>query len=250
PAREWVATEKGKADCNPLYLTECTPTINRPHDLLPHPDGKTLVLAGTPAYGYTGGGLLFWDRETKTQVVLEHTDILPNQATMSLVALAERKLLGGSTTAPGTGGEKLAREAELYILDMESKRVEWHEAVFPGVQSYTDLCMAANGMVYGVADQVRFFVFDPATRRIVHEEDLAKSHGPTTSQQGPRVFIKAPDDTVYILFRKGIGRINPLTYEITLLAESPVPIGPGGDILNGRIYFGSGSHVYSWAVPK
>jgi hypothetical protein len=34
-----------------------------------------------------------------------------------------------------------------------------------------------------------------------------------------------------------------------MLAESPVPIGPGGDLLNGRIYFGSGSHVYSYQVP-
>jgi hypothetical protein len=27
-----------------------------------------------------------------------------------------------------------------------------------------------------------------------------------------------------------------------------VPIGPGGDVLDGRIYFGSGSHMYSWKV--
>jgi hypothetical protein len=47
----------------------------------------------------------------------------------------------------------------------------------------------------------------------------------------------------------GIGRINPETYAITLLAESPVPIGSGGDIFGGRIYFGSSSHVYSYAVP-
>ena len=61
PAQEWVATEKGKEGCNPQWHTQCTPPIHRPHDLLAHPDGKTLVLAGTPGYGYTGGGLLFWD---------------------------------------------------------------------------------------------------------------------------------------------------------------------------------------------
>ena len=54
------------------------------------------------------------------------------------------------------------------------------------------------------------------------------------------------DGTIYILFVKGIARIDPQTHEITMLAESPVPISPGGDILHGRIYFGSGSHVYSW----
>jgi len=34
-----------------------------------------------------------------------------------------------------------------------------------------------------------------------------------------------------------------------VLAESPVRISPGGDIHEGRIYFGSGSHMYSYAVP-
>ncbi len=63
------------------------------------------------------------------------------------------------------------------------------------------------------------------------------------------MFIKDGDGTVYILFVKGIGRIDPETHKVTLLAVSPVPIGPGGDMLNGRIYFGSGSHVYSYAVP-
>ena len=35
-------------------LAEAHPDINRPHDLLATPDGKLLILAGTPGYGYTG----------------------------------------------------------------------------------------------------------------------------------------------------------------------------------------------------
>ena len=250
PSREWVATVKGNEASNPRFHTECTPTIHRPHDLLAHPDGKTLVLAGTPGYGYTGGGLLFWDRGTSTQVLIEHTDILPEQSTMSLVALSDGKLLGGTTTSAGTGGEKKAKEAELYVMDMAGKRLEWHEVVFPGVQSYTDMCLAPGGLVYGVADRVRFFVFDPAKRKVVHEENTAAKLGGTNSQQGPRVFVLGPDGTIYMLFVKGIARVDPATFEITMLAESPVPIGPGGDVLDGRIYFGSGSHVYSYGVPK
>ncbi|MBM4080432.1 MAG: hypothetical protein FJ278_12090, partial [Planctomycetes bacterium] len=34
PSREWVPTVADKKDCNPLFLTQCHPTINRPHDLL------------------------------------------------------------------------------------------------------------------------------------------------------------------------------------------------------------------------
>ncbi len=250
PSQEWVTTKKGDENCNPLYLTQCSPTINRPHDLLATPDGKKLVLAGTPGYGFTGGGLLFWDRETRTATVIKHTEILPEQSTMALVALPDGKLLGGTTTSPGTGGEKKATEAELYIMDMATKELEWHEVVFPGVQGYTDMCLGPDGFVFGFADRKRFFVFDPAERKVVHEENTEAEFGATISHQGPRVFVLDPDGTIYILFAKGIARLDPTTFDITMLAESPVGIGPGGDILNGRIYFGSGSHLYSYGVPN
>ena len=59
PARPWVHTERDKAGCNPELLYECHEVINRPHMLLAHPNARTVVLAGTPGYGLTGGGLLF-----------------------------------------------------------------------------------------------------------------------------------------------------------------------------------------------
>ena len=250
PFEEWVPTQKGKEDSNPRFLTQSAPVINRPHDLLACPDGKTLVLAGTPSYGYTGGGLLFWDRETGTATLIDHTRIIPYHSTMSLVALPNGRILGGTTTAPGTGGERIAEEAELYIMDMRTKRVEWHEAVLPGVQSYTDMCLGPNGFVFGFADRRIFFVFDPERREIVHRRDVAAEFGPTNFQQGPRTFVKGPKGGIYILFVRGIARLDPETFEIEMLAESPVPIGPGGDILNGRIYFASGSHLYSYEIPE
>ena len=84
----------------------------------------------------------------------------------------------------------------------------------------------------------------------MHEEDTEGKFGHTISHQQSRVFVLSPDGKLYMLFVKGIARVDPATHAITMLAESPVPIGPGGDILGGRIYFGSGSHLYSYQVPK
>lgn len=249
PTQEWVPTVKGKEGCNPQFITDCSPPIHRPHELLAHPDGKTIVLAGTPGYGYTGGGLLFYDRETREHVLVEHTDIIPQLSTMSLVALPEGKLLGGTTTSPGTGGEKLASQAEMYIMDMESKGIEWREVLFPGAQNYTDMCPGPRGLIYGVVDSRIFFVFDPAQRKVIHQQNMSATLGSTNGQQGPRVFVTGPDGTIYMLFVKGIAVVDPATFEVDLIAQSPVPIGPGGDILDGRIYFASGSHMYSYEVP-
>ena len=250
PAREWVLTERGKEGSNPELLFECRTVINRPHDLLAHPDGKTIVMAGTPGYGHTGGGLLFWDRETEESVLLQHTDILPEHSTLSLAALPDGRLLGGSTTAAGTGGEQRAEQAELYIMDMANKKVEWHDVVFPGVQGYTDLCPGPGDLIYGFADRRTFFVFDPATRKVVHQKDYHDEYGSTTSQQGPRVFVTSPEGVIYVLFNKGIATVDQSTHEITLISESPLSISGGGDYLDGRVYFYHGSHVYSYQLPE
>jgi len=249
PARPWVDTDKGNANANPLFLTECTPTIHRPHDLLACPDGTTLVLAGTPGYGFTGGGLLFWERETRTQTLLEHTSIIPDQAIESLAPLPEGKILCGTTISPGTGGETKAATAELCVMDLAAKRLEWHAPVLAAAREYTDLCTAPNGLVYGVADCSRFFVFDAARREVLLERNLTETLGSTNHQQGPRVFVLSPEGVLYLLLANGIARVDQATHEITLLAKSPVPVGPGGDFLDGRVYFGSGAHLYSYAVP-
>ena len=248
-SREWVHSERDNPESNPRVLHICNPAIYRPHALLAHPDGRYVIMGGTPAYGYTGGGLLFWDRESETPTLLEHTDILTDHSTMSLAPLPEGKLLGGSTTGPGTGGAKKAEVAELYIIDLESKKVEWHEPLLAGVQSYSDLHVRGDGLVYGMCDRTHFFVLDPSRRRVVHDEDIGEALGPTVWQQGPRIFVAGDEGIVYVLLERGIARINTDPFGITMVEESPVKMVGGGACLDGRIYFVSGSHLYSWEIP-
>jgi hypothetical protein len=244
-----VPTAPRKPDCNPVLLTECAPTIIRPSQLLAHPDGRTLVLCGSTGYGHIGGGLLFWDRPTRTRSVLEHSDIIPRHATISLLALDGGKLLGGTACPESRKGQSVGN-SELYLMDMATKRVEWRQAVLSDVAAYKGLCPAPGGLVYGVGHPARFFVFDPVRRKVVHAEDLAPRLGPVVVQQGPRVFAVGQDSAVYMLFIKGIARVEPGTYRVTMLARSPVTIDAGGDILDGRMYFAHGSHLYSYRLPQ
>ncbi len=248
PAAPWVDTVEGGKDCNPRVLAQCSPTIIRPARLLAHPDGRTIVVGGTPAYGMTGGGLLFWDRSRGERVLLTHEQVVPQQATMSLVALTGGKLLGGTTTSPGTGGERKARQAELYVLDEATRRIEWHAPVL-AVQDYTDLCLGPDGLVWGFADRTIFFVFDPTTRKVVHQQSIAREFAATVSHQGPRVFVRGPKDEVYALFVRAIARIEPRGWGIKLLARSPVSVDAGGDYHEGRIWFANGSHLCSYRLP-
>jgi hypothetical protein len=249
PSRPWVKTVADKAECNPRLLAQAHDTINRPHKVLATPDGHWVVLAGTPGYGMTGGGLLIWDRTAGTQRLLEHTNILPFHSTMSLLALPDNNLLAGSTTSPGTGGEKKVSLAELYVMDLASRKVEWHEPVLPGVNSYCDFAAAPNGLVYGIADHARFFVFDPLRHKVVYHQNVAEEFGRTSGGQGPRIFVRAPAGTMYVLFHSSIAQVQPESFKLSLVAKSPVSVDVGGDWLNGRIYFASGSHLFSCAIP-
>ncbi len=250
PAAPWVDTVEGRQDCNPRVLTRCSPDIIRPARLLMHPDGRTIIMGGTPAYGMTGGGLLFWDRSSGQRVLLTHQQVIPDQATTSLVALEGGKLLGGTTTSPGTGGETKAKQAELYLLDQATKAIQWHAPLIPAAQGYTDLCLGPDGLVWGFADRTVFFVFDPATRKIVHQRSIAADFTATVSHQGPRVFVQGPKGEVCALFVRAICQIEPQDWQFKLLARSPVPIGAGGDVCQGRIWFASGSHLCSYRLPR
>ena len=260
PALPWTGSKpKDEPGANPRLLTVCDPIVYRPHCLLAHPDGRTVVMGGTPAYGYTGGGLLFWDRKTETRVLLEHTDLLADHCAMSLVALPGGKLLVGSGTRAGTGGEVRAKEAELYVLDMVSKKIEWRAASIPGAQEYSEMRLGPDGLVYGIADfrvyepslmdeEKLFFVFDPARREIIHREDTAAEFGTMHLQQGQRKIVISPRGRVFLIFRKGIACADPATHKLSWLARSPVSADAGGDWLDGRIYFAGGSHLYSFQV--
>jgi hypothetical protein len=245
PTKPWINTKKDEKT-NPLFLAAASLAIHRPHRVLGYPDGKTVIMSGTPEYGYTGGGLLFWDRETKTHKLLPDSAVILDQSTMSMIALPGGKLLGGTTTSPGTGGEKKAKEALLYLMDMASKKVEWQQVIIPDAQSYSDLYLGKDGLVYGITDRKIFFVFDPAKREIIHREDAAARFGPGTAKESPRIFVPCPDGKVYLLFRKGIVRLKTGSFELEMAAESPVPVDTGGDYLDGRIYFVSGSHLCSY----
>lgn len=258
PARDWAATTKaGGAGQNPRWWTECAPDINRPHCLLATADGRHVLLGGTPGYGYTGGGLLIWDRQRQAGTLLRHADLVPDQAPLSAVELADGTVLIGTTVAPGTGGEQKATQAELLVVDAAAARAVWRGVALQGALGYTDLSVGPDGLVLGFADRRRFFAFDPRTRTVLQEEDVHGRLGFTCSQQGPRVFVRAPGGTPFALFERGVARVvdrgagaKAARFAVDMVAESPVPIGLGGDWLGGRVWFGSGSHVYSWAAPS
>jgi hypothetical protein len=131
---------------------------------------------------------------------------------------------------------------------LTSKRIEWHKAIFPGVQEYSDICLGPDGLVYGIYDRKKFFVFDPVKLNVVHHQDIPSDFGSTVAKESLRIFILGPNKEMYMLFKNGIVQVEPGSFRMTMKAVSPVPINTGGDYLDGRIYFVSGSHLCSYRL--
>ncbi|MEC3878313.1 hypothetical protein [Parapedobacter sp. 10938] len=246
--KPYTGAKRGDPHANPRLLVSCSPVIHRPHRVLAHPDGKTVIMGGTPDYGYTGGGLLFYDLDTDEHVLMTDNELVPNQSVMSLTVLDDGKILVGTTTAPGTGGEKKANLARLYIIDKDSKEVEWQSAVIAGAQTYTDLTTRADGKVYGFVNGKIFFVFDPASKNVIYQKDISHEFGRTVAEQSPRVFVKGQGENTYILFHQAIAQVDHQSYAINEIARPPLPIRAGGGFLNNRIYYISDSRLYSYGL--
>lgn len=236
-------------ESNPRLHADGRPHINRPAALIAHPDGRHMVMGGTPGYGLTGGGLMIYDLEAEERTLLTHEDLLEYLSTCALVVLPDGNLVGATTVAAGTGGVVRAEQAELYIFDWEQREVVWRDAILPGRTSLHDMLLADDGLIYGIAHDSTLYVFDPEARELVHEQSL-EEYGAPGGSQSPRMMIVGDDGQIYALFRGGIVRIAPGTFEHEMVAPTPVGVTCGIVLLDGRLYFGSGSRLWSYELPQ
>lgn len=249
PSKPW--DDSINDEMNPKILATGGSDIDRPHALLAHPDGRHLVMTGTPAYGHTGGGMFVHDLDTGKSEILSHQSLLPNLSTVAIEAVdGGNTLVGVTTIAPGTGGKAIAKEGELYLMDFAARKIIFHEPAIPGASSISGLKVGADSMLYGLASgpNTTFFVFDPKKRKVSYQEKMDQ-YGGITGGQAPRVMAWGPDNKLYICFRRAIVRIEPVTFKHRRDLKSPVDINVGIVFREDRAYFACGSRLFSWAVP-
>jgi hypothetical protein len=219
------------------------PEVSRPRASVTLPHGD-ILFGGYPAYGYTGGGLVTYVAATREARVKPATELLPNHSTVALALLNDKTVVGGTSIETPGGGGVLAKEAELYLLDIATQKVTFRTVPIPGARSISDVHVAPDGKVYGLTDQVQFFVFDPQTKTVVYKADwLPYTRWSQPFNPGHSLW-DAPNGRVGALFPKVILEVEP-DYSVRKLADTPAPATAGGVVLNNRLYFATGSDVRS-----
>lgn len=243
--------EKWNPGVNPKRIMEdAGPELVRPSVLMMHPNQRHLIMAGSPRRGLTAAGLAIFDIEKNERLTIANENLLKNQNTVALLALEDGNLLGATTTRPGTGGERRASEAELYLFDWNTKTILWHEALLENNDGFVDIIFGPDEkLIFGITEDSRFFVFDLNTRKIIHEISLS-SYGRPSGSQAARIMQLAKDGMIYVLFREGILSVDPESFQHRLLASSPVDIRVGIEIIEDRIFFATQSEIWSFKIPE
>ena len=230
---------------NPRAVAQWHDDVCRPRTALAHPDGKHVMMAGYAGYGLCGGGIGIYNLETEEETLLTaEKDLLPSHSCITLKALSNGDLVGGTAIGAPGGGHQVATAAELFIVDWETKKLGFHAAPPDGATSIVSIQAPADGLVYGLTGKSTFFVFDPKTKEFTHSESFEEYGGV------PRHALQiGPDGNLYAAMTGAIVKITPDTLEHVKLAATPTNVTSGGPVVNGLLVFAHSSHVWTYRIP-
>ena len=228
-------------DSNPRDLGPMGGELYRPRAMISGPHGNVYI-GGYPDYGLMGGGIAVYDPEKDEKRVYRH--VIPDQSIVSLSYIEKLDLIAaGSSVRGGTGTRAVEKEAKLMLWDPKEEKKIFEITPVPGAKTVLSLATAVDGMVYGITNDEKVFVFDPGKREITKILDLGFKEPREISLQ------LGPDLRLYGLTKEAIFSIDPRNDHVSLVAVPPVPIDSGMAMLGTKIYYGSGANLWEFEIP-
>jgi len=229
------------ADCNPISFGGVGDGHLRPRAMIYYgPDGL-MYIGSEPPYGQLGGAMGVWDpRQNKT--IENYRNLITNQSIVSLAWEPKSGLIfGGSGNWGGGGTTPVEKEAKFFAFDPKKKQKVFETALVPDARSYP-ATVAANGKIFTSVGST-LFVFDPATMKV--EKTISLPGGQTEISLGRHEsgkLVGLAGGNVYVL--------DPVKLEFVETAKSPVPIKCGFALTEDAAYFGSGTELWRYRLPK
>ena len=228
-------------EANPRDLGPMGEGLYRPRAMITGPHGKVYI-GGYPDYGLLGGAISVYDPKQNKRRVYRH--IIQNQSIASLVYIEKFDLIAaGGSIRGGTGTRAVEKEAKLILWDPKEEKKIFEVVPVPEVKTILSLAVALNGMLYGITDNEKVFVFDPERREVKKIFDLGFKEPREISLQ------PGPDLRLYGLAKEAIFFIDPANDQVSLVTKPPVPIHSGMAMLGRKIFFGSGANLWEFEIP-
>ena len=228
-------------DANPRDLGPMGGELYRPRAMVTGPHGNVYI-GGYPDYGLLGGAVSVYDPKKNEKRVYRH--VVRNQSIASLAYIDKSDLIAaGSSVRGGTGTRAVEKEARLILWDPKEEKKVFEIVPVPEVKTILSLAVAVDGMLYGITNNEKVFVFDPERREVKKILDLGFKEPAEVSLQ------LGPDLKLYGLAKDAIFSIDPRNDQVSLVAKPAVPIHSGMAMLGRKIYFGSGANLWEFEIP-
>ncbi|HEY4554758.1 MAG TPA: hypothetical protein VIG80_16300 [Bacillaceae bacterium] len=232
---------------NPNLIKEEKEHIHRPRCAVSHTDGVHIIWGGFPGYGMAGGGLGIYDVEARTNTVIPHSSIVPNQSTVALGILSSGDILGGTSIETPGGASTDELEGKLYVFDWAKKKLAFVISPIQGSREISQIFVDSRDMAHGLTAEGTYFVFDPSTREVVYKKDISEYGSPVRN-----AFALSEDQSaLYCLLSKAVFKIDmsgDRNAEPHLFAELKENATSGVVLHKGNLYYGSGSRLMSVKV--
>jgi hypothetical protein len=230
-----------REDSNPRDLGPIGNEQYRPRTMIAGPHGRVYI-GSYPDYGLLGGAISIYDPKKNEKRVYRH--IVQNQSIASLAYIEKFDLIaGGSSIRGGTGTHAIEKEAKLILWDPKEERKIFEIVPVPEAKAILSLAVTVDGMLYGITNNEKIFVFDSDKREIKKVFDLGFKEPREISLQ------LGPDLRLYGLAKEAIFFIDPRNDQISLVLSPPIPIHSGMAMLGRKIYFGSGANLWEFEIP-
>jgi outer membrane protein assembly factor BamB len=225
-------------DCNPISFGSVGDGHLRPRAMIRGPEGMIYV-GSHPPYGQLGGAMAVWDpRQDKT--IENYRHLVKNQSIVSLAYEPQSGLVfGGSGNFGGGGTQASEKEALFFAFDPRKKQKVFETALVPGASQYHAMC-AAEGKV-SVAVNQQLVVFDPAGMKPLRTAAL-------TGTQTEISLGRHRNGLLYGLTDRSVYSVDPRTFEVRVLAKTPVTVQCGFALTEDAVYFGSGVHLWRYRM--
>jgi len=230
-----------KEESNPRDLGPLGEGQYRPRAMLTGPHGRVYI-GSYPDYGLMGGAISVYDPKKNEKRIYRH--IIQNQSIASLTYIKKTDLIAaGSSVRGGTGTHAVEKEAKLILWDPKEEKKIFELIPVPEAKTILSLAATVDGILYGITNNEKVFVFDSEKREVKRIFDLGFKEPREISLQS------GPDGILYGLAKEAIFIIDPKSDQVSLLAKPSVPITSGMAILGRKIYFGSGANLYEFEIP-
>ncbi len=214
---------------------------DRPRAMVAGPHGKVYI-GSYPDYGLMGGAISVYDPKKNEKRVYRH--IIQNQSIASLAYIEKLDLIAAGSSVRGGGGTRaIEKDAKLILWDPKEEKKIFEMVPVPEAKTILSIAATVDGMLYGITDNEKIFVFDSEKREIKKVFDLGFKEPREISLQ------LGPDLRLYGLAKEAIFFIDPRNDQLSLVLNPPTPIDSGMAMLDRKIYFGSGANLWEFEIP-